>query len=142
MTLSRSGDPINAQKLPKNVLDAGMLYVRTMEVRRVVESVQQILYYPLSTNRTSARWDIAMRSRAEETLFPNTKSCARLAELTGAFSQAAAGVDSINATLAHGPDTRLPDEFYDKRVCKVIDRIVVGEMFRGYGISRELRMLA
>ena len=50
-------------------------------------------------------------------------------------------MDSINATLAHGPDTRLPDEFYDKWVRKVIDRIVVNEMFRGYGISRELRML-
>ena len=50
-------------------------------------------------------------------------------------------MDSINATLVHGPDTRLPDEFYDKRVRKVIDRIVVNEMFCGYGISRELRML-
>ena len=69
-----------------------MLYVRRTEVPRVVESVQQILYglYPLGTNRASAPWDIAMRSRAEETLLANTKSCARLAELTGAFSQAGA----------------------------------------------------
>jgi acid phosphatase len=157
-----------------------MLYVRTTEVPRVVESVQQILHglYPLGTKRTSAPWDIAMRSRTEETLLPNTKSCARLAELTRASSQAAAEewngsddmrylseklgkwmpsnkaalavdsrpslsaiMDSLNATLAHGPDTRLPDEFYDERVRKVIDRIVVDEMFRGYGVSRELRML-
>ncbi|KAF1949379.1 acid phosphatase [Byssothecium circinans] len=165
--------------LPKHLSDTRMLYVRTTEVPRVVESVQQILHglYPLGINRTSAPWDIAMRSRAEETLLPNTKSCARLAELTRAFSQGAAEkwnesddmrylseklgkwmpsnealavdsrpslsavMDSINATLAHGPDTRLPDEFYDERVRKVIDCIVVDEMFRGYGVSRELRML-
>jgi len=150
-----------------------MLYARTTEVPRVVKLVHQILrgLYPSSTNRTSAPWDIAMRSRAEETLLPNTKSCARLAELTRAFSLRAAEkwngsddmrylseklgkwmpsnkvlavdsrpslsavVDSINATLARGPDTRLPDEFYGERVRKVIDRIVVDEMFRGYSVS-------
>ncbi|KAI5864417.1 histidine phosphatase superfamily [Durotheca rogersii] len=165
--------------LPEHLSDATMLYIRTTEVPRVVESVQQILHglYSSGTNRTSAPWDIAMRSRAEETLLPNTKSCARLAELTRAFSQAAAEkwngsddmrylseklgkwmpgnkvlavdsrpslsavMDSINATLAHGPDTRLPDEFYDERVRKVIDRIVIDEKFGGYGTSRELRML-
>lgn len=118
-----------------------------------------------------------MRSRAEETLLPSPKSCARLAELTRAFSQGAAEkwngsddmkylseklgkwmpgnkalavesrpslsavMDSIHATLAHGPETRLPDEFYDERVREVIDRIVVDQMFRGYAVSRELRML-
>ncbi|KAI0515097.1 histidine phosphatase superfamily [Xylaria bambusicola] len=165
--------------LPKHLPDAEMLYIRTTEVPRVIESVQQVLHglYPLGTNRTSAPWDIAMRSRAEETLLPRTQSCARLAELTRAFSQAAAEkwngsddmrylseklgkwmpgnkavavdsrprlfaiMDTINATLAHGPETRLPDEFYDERVRRVIDQIVVDQMFRGYGVSRELRML-
>ncbi|KAI0469197.1 histidine phosphatase superfamily [Xylaria cf. heliscus] len=165
--------------LPKHLSDAEILYIRTTEVPRVIESVQQVLQglYPLGTNRTSAPWDIAMRSRADETLLPNTKSCARLAELTRAFFQGAAEkwngsddmrylseklgkwmpgnkavavdsrpslsavMDTINATLAHGPDTRLPDEFYDERVRRVIDRIVVDQMFRGYGVSRELRML-
>ncbi|KAJ2989288.1 hypothetical protein NUW58_g3550 [Xylaria curta] len=139
--------------LPKHLSDAEILYVRTTEVPRVIESVQQVLHglYP---------W-----------------SCARLAELTRAFSRAAAEkwngsdemrylseklgkwmpgnkavavdsrpslsaiMDTINATLAHGPDTRLPDEFYDERVRRVIDRIVVDEMFHGYSLSRELRML-
>jgi acid phosphatase len=32
-------------------------------------------------------------------------------------------------------------KFYDRLVRKVIDRIVIDEMFRGYGVSRELRML-
>lgn len=110
-------------------------------------------------------------------MLPSPKSCARLAELTRAFSQGAAEkwngsddmkylseklgkwmpgnkalavesrpslsavMDSIHATLAHGPETRLPDEFYDERVREVIDRIVVDQMFRGYAVSRELRML-
>ncbi|KAI0202386.1 histidine phosphatase superfamily [Astrocystis sublimbata] len=165
--------------LPKQLSDASMLYVRTTEVPRVVESTQQILQglYPLELNKTSAPWEIAMRSRAEETLIPNTKSCPRLAELVRAFSQEAAKtwngsddneylseklgkwipgnktlalgsrpsllstMDSINATHAHGPDTRLPDEFYDERVRKTIERIVIDEAFRGYTVSRELRML-
>ncbi|KAI0547075.1 histidine phosphatase superfamily [Xylaria curta] len=165
--------------LPKHLSDASMLYVRTTEVPRVIESTQQILQglYPKGTNRTSAPWEIAMRSRAEETLIPNTKSCARLAELVRVFSQEAAEkwngsndmrylseklgkwmpgnkalaldsrpslsavMDSINATAAHGPNTRLPDEFYDERVRKTIERIVIDQMFRGYGVSRELRML-
>lgn len=146
---------------------------------RALESVQQILQglYPGGTNLTLAPWDIVIRTPAEETLYPNTKSCARLAELTRAFAQQAAEkwngsddmrylskklgkwmpgnkpltvdsrprlsavMDTVNATLAHGPDTRLPDEFYDERVRKVIDRIVVDETFRGYGVSREFRML-
>ncbi|KAI1736028.1 histidine phosphatase superfamily [Xylaria scruposa] len=165
--------------LPEHLLDANVLYVRATEVPRVVESTQQIIQglYPKGTNRKLAPWEIVMRSRAEETLIPNTKSCARLAELVGAFSQEAAEkwngsndmrylskklgkwmpgnkalaldsrpsllavMDSINATAAHGPNTRLPDEFYDERVRKTIERILIDQMFRGYSISRELRML-
>jgi acid phosphatase len=156
-----------------------MLYIRTTEVPRVVESVQQILHglFPSGTNPAAVPWDIAMRSRAEETLLPDTKSCARLAELTKAFSRKTAEkwngsddmrylsekldkwmpgnkalavdsrpslpavMDTISATLAHGPGTRLPDEFYDGRVRRVIDHIVIDEIFRGYGVSRELRTL-
>ncbi|KAH6706216.1 hypothetical protein BKA61DRAFT_679389 [Leptodontidium sp. MPI-SDFR-AT-0119] len=116
-------------------------------------------FYPGGTNLTLATWDIVIRTPAEETLHPNTKSCARLAELTRAFAQQAAEkwngsddmrclskklgkwmpgnkpltvgsrprlsavMNAVNATLAHGPDTRhtqLPDEFYDGQVRKVI----------------------
>lgn len=141
--------------------------------------MQQILHglYPPNAKKTVAPWEIAIRSREEETLLPNTKSCARLAELVKEFSREAskkwngsdemkylskkigmwmpgnkplaldsrprlsAIMDSINATAAHGPDTRLPDEFYDERVRKTIDFIVMDEMFHGYSASRELRML-
>ncbi|KAI0456141.1 histidine acid phosphatase [Xylaria acuta] len=49
--------------------------------------------------------------------------------------------DTINATLAHGPDTRLPKEFYDPKAREIIDKIAVDEWFAGYKESREYRML-
>jgi len=164
--------------LPKHLSGPRILYVRSTQLPRVAESVQQMLHnlYPPEMNGTSAPWDIAMRSHGDETLIRHTKSCARLAELTRAFLRRTAenwngsddmkylseklgkwmpskaltvdsrrtlsGVmDMINATLAHGPDTWLPDDFYDGRVRKVINRIVVDEWFGGYRVSDELRML-
>lgn len=50
-------------------------------------------------------------------------------------------MDSINATLAHGPATRLPSEFYDKEVRDTIDKICVEEWFGGYEESLEYRKL-
>ena len=50
-------------------------------------------------------------------------------------------MDTINATLAHGPLTRLPAEFYDARVRAHIDRITTEEWFGGYAESREYRTL-
>ncbi|USW50037.1 Putative histidine phosphatase superfamily, clade-2, histidine acid phosphatase active [Septoria linicola] len=50
-------------------------------------------------------------------------------------------MDSINATLAHGPDTRLPAEFYDETLRANVDRICVEEWFAGYQESTEYRKL-
>lgn len=50
-------------------------------------------------------------------------------------------MDTINATLAHGPDTKLPPEFYDKRLREIIERINVEEWFAGYLENREYRTL-
>jgi acid phosphatase len=50
-------------------------------------------------------------------------------------------MDTINSTLAHGPETRLPKEFYDKKMAAIIDRIAVEEWFSGYTESREYRKL-
>lgn len=50
-------------------------------------------------------------------------------------------MDSLNATLAHGPDTMLPAEFHDAQVRQVIDKIACDEWFDGYKESREYRML-
>ena len=50
-------------------------------------------------------------------------------------------MDTTNATLAHGPSTKLPKEFYDETVISNIDRICVDEWFAGYTESNEYRKL-
>ena len=48
-------------------------------------------------------------------------------------------MDTLNATLAHGPETRLPSEFYDKKGQEIIDKIAVEEWYSGYQESNEYR---
>ncbi|VBB86985.1 Putative protein of unknown function [Podospora comata] len=50
-------------------------------------------------------------------------------------------MDTINATLAHGPETRLPKEFYDEKARGIIEKIGVEEWFQGYRESEEYRRL-
>ena len=50
-------------------------------------------------------------------------------------------MDTINATLAHGPKTRLPKEFYDEKGRGIIDKIGTEEWFSGYKESQEYRSL-
>ncbi|TVY29285.1 putative acid phosphatase [Lachnellula hyalina] len=50
-------------------------------------------------------------------------------------------MDTINSTLAHGPETRLPKEFYDAKGRAIIEKIGVEEWFSGYKESEEYRML-
>lgn len=50
-------------------------------------------------------------------------------------------MDTINATLAHGPQTRLPKEFYDEKLRKSIEKIGVEEWFAGYNENKEYRTL-
>ncbi|EGC44101.1 acid phosphatase [Histoplasma capsulatum var. duboisii H88] len=50
-------------------------------------------------------------------------------------------LDTINSTLAHGPNTRLPAEFYDAKALEIIDKIAMDEWFTGYRESNEYRKL-
>jgi acid phosphatase len=50
-------------------------------------------------------------------------------------------MDTINATLAHGPATKLPPQFYDKKALEIIDKIAVEEWFAGYKENVEYRRL-
>ncbi|KAF2995191.1 hypothetical protein E8E13_000180 [Curvularia kusanoi] len=50
-------------------------------------------------------------------------------------------MDTINATDAHGPATKLPKHFYDPKARAIIDKIAVDEWFSGYKESAEYRML-
>lgn len=50
-------------------------------------------------------------------------------------------MDTVNSTLAHGPETMLPKEFYDPKGRKLIEKIGVEEWFSGYTESKEYRAL-
>lgn len=50
-------------------------------------------------------------------------------------------MDTVNATLAHGPETRLPKEFYDPKAREIIEKIGVEEWFSGFQESQEYRKL-
>ncbi|KAE8833105.1 hypothetical protein HRS9139_04924 [Pyrenophora teres f. teres] len=50
-------------------------------------------------------------------------------------------MDTLNATDAHGPETKLPKEFYDPKARSIIDKIAVEEWYQGYNESSEYRML-
>jgi acid phosphatase len=50
-------------------------------------------------------------------------------------------MDTINATDAHGSETKLPKDFYDPKARAIIDKIAVEEWFQGYTESTEYRML-
>lgn len=50
-------------------------------------------------------------------------------------------MDTINSTLGHGSETRLPKEFYDAKGLAIIDKIGVEEWFSGYRESQEYRAL-
>lgn len=50
-------------------------------------------------------------------------------------------MDTINSTLAHGPETRLPKEFYNPKGRRIIEKIGVEEWFSGYQESEEYRSL-
>lgn len=51
--------------------------------------------------------------------------------------------DAITSTMAtdKASGIRLPKEFYDEKLCKIVDRLAYEEEFGGYGKSRELRMV-
>ncbi|POR37146.1 Putative acid phosphatase SPBC4.06 [Tolypocladium paradoxum] len=50
-------------------------------------------------------------------------------------------LDTVSATSAHGPQTKLPSEFYDPKVKQVLEKIAVEEWFEGYKESQEYRTL-
>jgi uncharacterized SAM-dependent methyltransferase len=50
-------------------------------------------------------------------------------------------MDTVNSTLAHPQETRLPREFYDTKGRAIIEKIGVEEWFSGYMESREYRQL-
>ncbi|KAL9124409.1 MAG: hypothetical protein Q9217_006259 [Psora testacea] len=48
-------------------------------------------------------------------------------------------MDTINSTLAHGAETRLPSPFYDAKLRAIVEKVGVEEWFAGYKESNEYR---
>ncbi|KUI65604.1 hypothetical protein VM1G_00563 [Cytospora mali] len=50
-------------------------------------------------------------------------------------------MDTVNSTLAHGPETRLPKEFYDPKAREILEKIGTEEWFAGFKESQEYRIV-
>ncbi|KAL8711243.1 MAG: hypothetical protein Q9220_004388 [cf. Caloplaca sp. 1 TL-2023] len=150
--------------MPKSIDNADMFYLRSTPMQRALDSVQQTFtgMYPRSTRAPSfPPPTIIQRAAAEETLFPNdadrwngSEDVAYLNSLLSKWMPAdsprvavdshprLSGImDTVNSTLAHGPETRLPPAFYDQKGHQIIDRIGCEEWFSGYRESEEYRRL-
>ena len=90
--------------------------------------------------RAADRWndseDMQYLSKVLSKFMPNQAKVA-----VDAHPRLSGIMDTINATDAHGPDTKLPKDFYDPKARAIIDKIAVEEWFQGYSESTEYRML-
>ncbi|KAK4986991.1 hypothetical protein LTR50_004943 [Elasticomyces elasticus] len=167
--------------MPKLIMNADNIYLRTTPVPRALESLQQSFWGMYPAHTRTAQFPaptIVTRSPADETLYLNKTNCRRFAQLSQAFSQRTADhwneskemnylnklistwmplnsrrvavdshpslydiMDTINSTLAHGLETRLPSEFYNSKGRDIMDRIVVEEWVSGFNESEEYQSL-
>ena len=91
--------------------------------------------------RAADRWD-----NSDEMKYVNKKISSWMPPSSpkvavGSHPRLSGVMDTINATLAHGPPTRLPPEFYDAQVRKTIEKVGVDEWYSGYNESREYRIV-
>ncbi|KAJ4360347.1 uncharacterized protein N0V89_000909 [Didymosphaeria variabile] len=143
--------------MPKLISDSDMIYLRAAPIPRALESVQQAFYdetlFPNDGNcRRFAHLSRAFANRAAER-WNETEDMQYLSKLftkwmpgnhpvaVDSHPRLSGIMDTINATDAHGPKTKLPKEFYDSKARAVIDKIGVEEWFEGYKESAEYRML-
>ncbi|TVY83268.1 putative acid phosphatase SPBC4.06 [Lachnellula suecica] len=91
--------------------------------------------------RTSDRWNSTNEMEYLNTLISKwmPESSKRVA--VDSHPRLSGIMDTINSTLAHGPETRLPKEFYDPKGRAIIEKIGVEEWFDGYKESQEYRSL-
>ncbi|EEP78057.1 conserved hypothetical protein [Uncinocarpus reesii 1704] len=135
--------------MPPIISNADHMYLRSTPIPRALESLQQTFWgmYPASARTSNfVAPTIVQRNNSEQMEYLNSlwskwmpESSSRVAvnsrpRLSGIF-------DTINSTMAHGPLTRLPSEFYDLQGHEIADKIAMDEWFAGYRESREYRKL-
>jgi acid phosphatase len=152
--------------MPQLISDSDMIYLRATPIPRALESLQQAFwgFYPPSApadetlypndascrrfallsrafaQRAAERWndtdDMQYLSRTLSKYMPGQSKVA-----VDSRPRLSGIMDTINATDAHGPDTKLPKDFYDPKARAIIDKIAVEEWFQGYTESSEYRAL-
>ncbi|KAJ5361583.1 Histidine phosphatase superfamily clade-2 [Penicillium brevicompactum] len=95
----------------------------------------------LFADRTAVRWNDSEQMAYLNSLWSKYMPEESPKVAVDAHPRLSGIMDTINATDAHGPGTKLPAEFYDKKGRAVLDRISVEEWFSGYGESSEYRKL-
>ncbi|KAI4136683.1 MAG: hypothetical protein LQ341_005499 [Variospora aurantia] len=116
--------------MPKIISDADMIYLRATPMPRALDSVQQSFVGNESKemdylNSLISKWMPEGSSRVAVDSHPRISGI----------------MDTINSTLAHGPQTRLPSAFYNSKGRDIIDKIGIEEWFSGYKESQEYRKL-
>ncbi|KAJ5167461.1 uncharacterized protein N7482_006242 [Penicillium canariense] len=95
----------------------------------------------LFADRAAARWNDSEQMDYLNKLWSKYMPEASPRVAVDAHPRLSGIMDTINATDAHGPATKLPSEFYDKKGRLIVDRIAVEEWFAGYNESSEYRKL-
>lgn len=111
------------------------LYPNDLHCRRLAHLAREF------SRRAAARWDDTpemhyVTSKIGKWMPPHSPKVA-----VGSKPSLVGIMDSVNSTLAHGPETRLPAEFYDARLRSILDKVAVEEWFAGYLESNEYRRL-
>jgi acid phosphatase len=91
--------------------------------------------------RTSDRWNSTSEMEYLNTLISKWMPETSKRVAVDSHPRLSGIMDTINSTLAHGPETRLPKEFYDPKARAIIEKIGVEEWFSGYQESQEYRSL-
>ncbi|KAJ5682927.1 hypothetical protein N7462_006092 [Penicillium macrosclerotiorum] len=95
----------------------------------------------LFADRAAARWNDSEQMNYLNSLWSKYMPETSPKVAVDAHPRLSGIMDTVNATDAHGPATKLPSEFYDKKGRAVMDRIAVEEWFAGYNESNEYRKL-
>lgn len=101
------------------------------------------------TRSASARWDgseeMQYLTNKIGQYMPAKKDASSSEERRPVTVEGAPGItdimDMIHTTAAHGPETKLPNAFYDPQLLKIAERASHDEYFRGYSVNREYRKL-
>ena len=111
------------------------LYPNDLHCRRLAHLSREF------SRRAGARWDHTPEMRYVNSKIGKWMPESSPSVAVGSKPSLVGVMDSVNATLAHGPETKLPAEFYDDKLRGILDTVATEEWFAGYLESSEYRRL-